>query len=71
MSNTTELKRPVRFLGWFFVVFSTLLLLTAVQANDIGDYPMWWATFPTGLAWAVIGVLFIGLDYLFGRPSLV
>lgn len=65
-----DLKRPILVLGWFFLIFSTIPLLTAVQANDIGDLPMWWATFPTGLAWAMIGALFIVLDHVFGDPYL-
>ena len=63
--ETLEFKRPIRTLGFFFLVGSTIPLLTYAKAFELHDIAMIWASLPVGLAWAVIGGIFVYLDYVF------
>ena len=65
--ETLEFKRPIRVLGIFFLIGSTIPLMTFAMAHELHDIAMIWATLPIGLAWAVIGGIFVFLDYVFGN----
>lgn len=65
----TELKRPIRVLGFFFSILSWPILLTTIQAMNNGDYEIQATATLLGLCWFNIGALFIFLDYIFYKPN--
>lgn len=66
----TQIKRPVRILAWFFILFSLPMLVTALQAYHLDDYETQFVFTIEGLCFLNVGVIMAFLEYLFNKPKI-
>lgn len=64
-----EIKRPFKVLGWIWLCISSISLLTFWRANELNDSAVEVTALSIGLAYFVIGVLFVSLDLIFNEQS--